>query len=63
MLPVVWPHDPGDLDGRQGLHCGTQHAGGELKESTGVWQAWGLLPIYFIFLKILNMVLIVFIVK
>lgn len=52
-IAVVWPHGPGDLDGRQVSTVALDvlaEEGGLLKDSTGVWQAPGLLPIYlFIF--------------
>lgn len=52
-VAIVWPHGPGDLDGRPGVCCGATmlgEMGGLPKDSVGVWQAPGLLPIYlFIF--------------
>lgn len=52
-IAVVWPHGPGDLDGRQVSTVALDvlaEEGGLLKDSTGIWRAPGLLPIYlFIF--------------
>lgn len=52
---IVWPHGPGDLDGRQVSTVAPNvlaEVGAMLKDNAGVWQAWGILPIYFFILKI-----------